>query len=197
MQRPERAVFPGRLLFRSEVADRGIDGHRPGDPGPVQAGQPERDETAHAVPDHGGWPGDPGVGGHGEHLTCPGVQAVGLPPPAVAVPGQVEGDHPPARRQQRGDVVPPAGMRRAPMDQHDAGGTPFAPGPVGDRRAFGAHLGPFGGSGKGSGEPGRRRSIGGRNHDQKGTIRGPVISGRRIWPAGAAGSPGPSGGVVT
>src|SRR5271165_3109034 len=46
-------------------------------------------------------------------------------------------------------------MRRSAVDQHDARGTPSAPGPVGDRRAFGAHLGTSGGSGKGGGEPGR------------------------------------------
>ncbi len=45
----------------------------------------------------------------GDDLPCPLPHVVDLPAAAVAVPGQVQGHHP-VRRQERGDVVPPAGV---------------------------------------------------------------------------------------
>jgi hypothetical protein len=167
-QRAEGPALAGRGLLRGQVpvADRGVDDHRAGQPRPVQAGQAQGGEPAHAVPDHHRRLGQAGVGGHGQDLARPDVERVVVAAAAVAVAGQVQGQHPPVAGQQRGDVVPPVGVGAAAVDQHQAAWAGLTPGQVGDGRALDVDPMGLGLGGQGLGEPlGRRRidvSHGGR-----------------------------------
>ena len=136
VQRPERPPLARRTVLGSKVSYRRVDGDRPGDTGPDHAGEPQRDQAAHAVSDYGGRGGDPGVGGDGEYLAGPCIEAVAVAPAAVAVPGKIRGDHPPAVRKQRANVVPPARVRGATVHEHQASARRVSPGPVGDSGSF-------------------------------------------------------------
>ena len=154
-QRAERPVLARRPVLGSHVPDRGVDGDGPGDLGPGQGGEPQRDQAAHAVADDHGRGGGPGFGHDGEYFAGPRVEAVPVPPVAVAVPGQVHGDHPPAAGQQRGDVVPPPGVGGAAVDEHDAPPSRVSPHPVGDRGSVDAGRPFLNGGAQRVGEPGR------------------------------------------
>jgi hypothetical protein len=177
-QRAEGPLLPGRGLLGGQVtvADRGVDDHRARDLRPVQAGQPERGQATHAVPDHGRRLGQAGVGGHGQDLAGPDVERVVVAAAALAVPGQVQGQHLAVRGQQRADVVPPVRVGATAVDQHDAALAGAAPGQVADGGAVDVDAAGFGFGGQGLGEP--LRGGGGRISHRRSRRARPRPAGR-------------------
>ena len=104
------------------------------------AGRGEPDEAAHAVADDHR-PPDALLARDREHLVGPGVEGVRSRGAAVAVAGQVDGHDSVLGGEERGDVVPPLGVGRAAVHEHDALTDPACPSAIADPGALDLDLG--------------------------------------------------------
>ncbi len=138
-QRTERLPDARRLHLGVRLAHPGVEEHEPCELVAVLGGGRDPDPAAHAVRDHDRWHRDARMDRHRDELARPGSHVVALAPAALAVSGEVERHHAVLAREHRRDVVPPTGMGRAAVHEHEARPLRRAPSQVVDRAALDLH----------------------------------------------------------
>ena len=156
LERPARPLLVARLarlgrcrlyVGRSRRPHRRVDEDRTGESLAMKRGGHHRDEAAHAVADDDRALRELRVVDDREHVARPHLARVTIPPPAVAVPAEIERQHVVTVREERSEEAPPVGVRSPAVNQDDgwlrwcarvAAATPAQV--VNRARAFGRHV---------------------------------------------------------